>query len=208
MDLKTINTPILGTVLFINAAFALAVIEHGSLASAWSSLVALQADFVAPTVACVLSGVIALQMTSIAKARIVFLRWNHPLPGSQAFGPHLESDPRIDIAMLRQRIGEFPNDPIEQNRLWYALFRRVETEPSVAQAHRAYLLYRDWTVLALFTLIGVGSYVAVTSDSASGWFYIAIMLAQVLMTRNAASISGKRLVTSTLAVCASEDCHA
>src|ERR1700730_9284409 len=56
-----------------------------------------------PLLAIVLSGVLG----DTWKARLVFWRWNNPLPGCRAFSELLASDPRIDVASLRSRLGEF-----------------------------------------------------------------------------------------------------
>jgi hypothetical protein len=38
------------------------------------------------------------------KARFVFLRWHHPLPGNRAFSKYAQQDPRIDQIRLAQVI--------------------------------------------------------------------------------------------------------
>src|ERR1700757_3287650 len=49
---------------------------------------------VALIVATVLNGLLSAD----AKARVVFLRWRHALPGHRAFSVHAACDPRIDVA--------------------------------------------------------------------------------------------------------------
>ena len=108
-----------------------------------------------------LTGIINAQLTSDVKARIVFLRWNNPLPGSEAFSKHIKCDPRIDVKALEKSHEPFPSDPDEQNALWYKLYKSVESEPAVLQVHRAFLFARDYTSLSLIVgaVLGVVAFV-------------------------------------------------
>src|SRR5262245_40187581 len=68
------------------------------------------------------------------KARLVFLRWRHALPGHRAFSKYALSDPRIDPSALEKvNGGSLPTDPIEQNRAWYRLYRASENDHAVRQ---------------------------------------------------------------------------
>jgi hypothetical protein len=88
---------------------------------------------VAALIATVLNGVLSPDM----KARLVFLRWMHALPGHRAFSQYAAIDSRIGRAALRKTVGKaLPRDPFEQNRMWYKLYKTVEKEPAVNQAHR------------------------------------------------------------------------
>ena len=99
---------------------------------------------VALVVATVLTGL----LSSEAKARLVFLRWHHALPGHRAFSVHAVRDPRIDVAALEKIHGAaFPVDPVEQNRAWYRIYKTMENDAAVRQVHRDFLLLRDYTGL-------------------------------------------------------------
>jgi hypothetical protein len=39
------------------------------------------------------------------KARLVFLRWKHALPGHRAFSVYAKNDPRIDFVRLQRALG-------------------------------------------------------------------------------------------------------
>src|SRR5229473_6305563 len=54
----------------------------------------------ATVVTTVANGLLSADM----KARLVFLRWHHALPGNRAFSRYAHSDPRIDQAKLAQLI--------------------------------------------------------------------------------------------------------
>jgi hypothetical protein len=135
----------------------------------------------------------------LGKARVVFWRWSNPLPGSRAFSVVVPTDPRIDAARLRSRVGPFPRRPNDQNAAWYRLYRAHADKVTVLEAHRAYLLTRDMTGLAALFAIGfsVGAFVAV-----SGWrlptVYSAALAAQYLIVATSARNYGNRFVANVL----------
>jgi hypothetical protein len=52
------------------------------------------------------------------KARLVFLRWRHALPGHRAFSKYAVRDPRIDVSSLEKlHGGSLSVDPVEQNQI-------------------------------------------------------------------------------------------
>lgn len=106
-----------------------------------------------PLAVVALNGVVG----STQKARLVFWRWKHPLPGSRAFTKLGPDDPRVDMRVLEQNLGELPTEPSEQNAVWYRLFRKHEEVPRVRIAHRDYLLTRDVTSLSFLFFLGFGA---------------------------------------------------
>lgn len=157
--------------------------------------------------ALVLMTVLNGLLSPAAKARIVFLRWRHALPGHRAFSLHAESDPRIDPeALLRLRGSQFPVDPVEQNRAWYRIYRGVAKDPAVVQVHRDFLLLRDYTGLSALLLLGCGvlGLFAIRSGGVR-LIYLLILLLQYFVVRHAASNYGVRLVTTVLALSAASD---
>lgn len=105
---------------------------------------------IGPFVVIFLNSLISSQYKSV----IVFWRNEHALPGHRAFSKYAKSDPRFDIEILRNNVGEFPDDPKAQNVLWYKLLKKHESSQMVSEAHSLYLLFRDGAVL---TLILAGS---------------------------------------------------
>jgi hypothetical protein len=135
------------------------------------------------------------------KARLVFLRWKHALPGHRAFSKYAASDPRIDIGKLKKVCGnKFPDDPVEQNRTWYRLYKAVEGNPSVLQVQRDFLLMRDYAGLAALFAVVFG---AVALIEVPSWrvslAYCLFLVAQLVLVRQAASTYGVRFVTTVLA---------
>lgn len=97
-----------------------------------------------PAVAALILGVIGWAIPRGWKETIIFWRiGDRRLPSSRAFSRIAGSDPRIDISKLSEQIGEFPIEPAKQTSLWYGIYRRHVLEPSVEDAHGAYLLYRE-----------------------------------------------------------------
>lgn len=148
-------------------------------------------------ISTVLNGVLSAEN----KARLVFLRWRHALPGHRAFSEYATSDPRIDVeALTKLRGSAFPADPVDQNRAWYRMYKTVEKEPSVQQVHRDFLLLRDYTGLCTLFIVfsGAAGLYAIPSTKI-GLLYLAFLVLQYVVVRHAASNYGIRFVTTVLA---------
>jgi hypothetical protein len=148
-------------------------------------------------IATVLNGLVSADM----KARLVFLRWHHALPGHRAFSEYAGRDPRIDLSALDTLHGSPPPvDPVEQNREWYRIYKTVENDQAVRQVHRDFLLLRDYTGLcAVFiALYGAAGLYAIPSLKI-GLIYLMVLVVQYLLVRQAAANYGIRLVTTVLA---------
>jgi hypothetical protein len=152
---------------------------------------------------------LALVITSVAngllpanmKARLVFLRWKHALPGHRAFSKHAKSDPRIDVDRLKKSLGnKFPTDPEGENRAWYRIFKEVEADPAVQHIHREFLFTRDYASLAIlfFIAYGMASVFLVPSWKVS-LVYCLLLLLQFVVVRQAAATYGTRFVCTVLA---------
>jgi hypothetical protein len=140
------------------------------------------------------------------KARLVFLRWKNPLPGSRAFEQaNMRADTRISPERLRSALGgKFPRSAADQNATWYRLYKKLESEPSVQGAHFEYLLFRDltWLSLIFFVASAVSAAANPTSRPAIS-AAIASFFALGLLFRRAASERGSRFVNTVLALSAS-----
>jgi hypothetical protein len=135
------------------------------------------------------------------KARLVFFRWEHALPGQRAFSRYAQSDPRVDMARVRRALGnKMPGDPEQENRIWYRWLKETETLPAVEHSHRDFLLLRDYTALSVIFLIGFGLAAWLIVDSVQArLLYTLALLAQFLIVRHAAATVGARLVCTVLA---------
>lgn len=153
-----------------------------------------------PILAIVLSGVVG----DIGKARLVFWRWSDPLPGCRVFSKLIKTDPRIDVAALRSKLGEFPTEPHTQNALWFKLYRSHSEAPRILEGHRIYLLTRDMTTIAAVfaVLLSAAVFGASTSFAVAGLYVVALLL-QYLLVATAARNYGNRFVLNVL----SEELH-
>lgn len=140
-------------------------------------------------------------MSPETKARLVYWRWNNPLPASRAFSELANHDPRIDIARLTKKAGDASASERDQNATWYRLYRTVSDTPVVRDCHRAFLFARDFAALSFLMLLVLGPLsVALFSDSHRSAIFCAVLAAQYLIARAAAANFGRRLVTTVLAL--------
>jgi hypothetical protein len=149
-----------------------------------------------PLATIVLNGLLGHQ----AKARLVFWRWNNPLPGCRAFSTILRRDPRVDTKSLRLKLGAFPSKGKEQSAVWYRLYRAHAGKPTVLEAHQAYLLTRDMTALAAIFAV---TFSAGTFATVFSWkvaiLYAAVLLTQYVVLATSARNYGNRFVANVLA---------
>ena len=151
-------------------------------------------------VAGIIATVINSLPSSMTKARIVYLRWHHALPGHRAFSVYAPRDPRIDMDRLAKLFkGKLLSGARDQNSVWYSQFRTVENDPKVHSVHRDFLLLRDYTTLsALFIIMfGIGGFLFYSTAHTS-IIYFLLLLAQFGIARQAAANCGIRMVTNVL----------
>lgn len=158
-------------------------------------------EFLPAGVGFILTGILNAQLSANAKSRIVFLRWRNPLPGSEAFTRYACSDPRVDLGALEKNYGPLPSDAREQNALWYKLYKTIESDPAVAQAHRAFLFARDYACIALIMLLVLGGAALFQMASMKTILpYIGGLTLQFLLSGRAARNHGCRFVSTVLAI--------
>ena len=151
---------------------------------------------------------LALVITSVAngllsaegKAKLVFLRWRHALPGHRAFSVYAGSDPRIDLRRLKQLLGgKVPTGPQDENRAWYKMFKEVESETPVLHVHREFLFTRDYTGLIFLFILILGPAGFVVAPWHAAVVYLILLLLQFFLVRQAAANYGRRFVCTVLA---------
>jgi len=149
----------------------------------------------------ILTGVFNAQLSAEMKSRIVFIRWRNPLPGCEAFSRYAKGDVRIDLSAIERFCGLLPENPREQNALWYRLYKSVDSDPSVVQVHRSFLFTRDYACLALMlaVVLGVIGFLQIPSKGVAALYFFALVL-QFLVASQAARNHGKRFVTTVLAI--------
>ncbi len=151
-----------------------------------------------------LSPILALLLTGLIssdnKARLVFWRYNHALPGHRAFSQLIRKDPRIDINALKQKMGSLPKGPKEQNSQWYSIYKRYSEAPTVGHAHKQFLLSRDLCSISfLFTIVGPWGLLLSWHGIYQAAFYSAVMAVHYLLFMIVARNNGNRFVCNALA---------
>jgi hypothetical protein len=201
-SLKEGNRVYVGLIVIVNALLLYAVAQESTISIAGLKALFTESTNLLPVgFALIVTTVANGLLSADTKARLVFLRWKHTLPGHRAFSKYAASDPRIDIIKLKAICGnKFPEDPIEQNRTWYRLYKSVEGNPSVLQVQRDFLLMRDYAGLAALFAVVFG---AVALIEVPSWrvslTYCLFLAAQFLLVRQAASTYGIRFVTTVMA---------
>lgn len=200
--LKDENKTPLALLLAANLAAYYLVAETGHLVvGEWVALIRDWKKVLPSGLALLIIGFLNAQLSADAKARLVFWRWKDPLPGSRAFTRLAPKDARINMASIEGQYGPLPREPREQNSLWYRLYKSIETDDAVDQAHREFLLARDYATISfmIFVVLGVlGFFQFPTSISLLA--YLGLVGAQYLMACRAAQTNGQRLVTTVLAL--------
>jgi hypothetical protein len=140
-------------------------------------------------------------LPSGTKACLVYVRLRDALPGCRAFSKHGPADPRVSVSTLKSLVGTLPTRPTEQNALWYRLFKQVEDDIGVLEAHQAFLLYRDMAALSL-PLVALVPLTLRTAAIGSGTAMLALafFIGQLFVCIICARHQGIRLVTNVLAV--------
>lgn len=201
-SLNSKNQLRLFAVILTNLAIFFAVVKNDAIISGdWLDLASDLGKALPAGLGLILISILNAQFSSEAKSRIVFLRWNNPLPGSEAFTRYSTSDYRIDMAPIESEYGPLPRDPRQQNALWYKLFKSIEADPSVMQAHREFLFSRDYTCLSLMLMIAFGVMGFFQIPSFKTWLiYFSVLIIQFIITGRASRNHGRSLVTTVLAL--------
>jgi hypothetical protein len=179
-------------------------VQHNAILSFdWADLLKRANEAIPAGLGIALTGILNAQLTPLAKARFVFLKWKDPLPGSEAFSKYGPSDSRVDMEALKANWGPLPTAPAKQNALWYRMYKTVESSSSVLHAHHSFLFARDYSCLGLLLLITLTpvAYFEIQSV-ATVILYAAILVLQVVLSSRAARTHGFRFVTNVLAACA------
>lgn len=155
-SLKTQNAPFI--IIFIAWSTTLYILFMIGFKDFWNELIQLFSKVnakngilitIAPLLAFILSGL----LSSNLKAQIVFWKRKNPLPGSRAFSEIAPKDPRIDMEVLKKKLKKIPTDYDEQNKVWYKIYKQVESSTSVELVHKHFLLARDLASISILILI-------------------------------------------------------
>jgi hypothetical protein len=192
--------------MMVNVAVCWLVFQGTDLLAAdWPTILKNLAAAAPPSVGLIAIGALTGLIDQNWKARIVFLRWSHPLPGSRAFSHYMSKDTRIDSTRLEKKHGPFPTDPGSQNAVWYRLYKTVADRAEVSQVHRDFLINRDLAALALLSFLVVVPISYFATPAAGATKMLAIVLAlEYFVFRQAATSYGARMVMTVLALKAAQ----
>ena len=147
---------------------------------------------------------LSLALPRQVKDALVYWRWPYAAPGYRAFSAHAQKDYRVDFNRLKETISELQDQeilsPEIENKIWYRLYKQCEKTPSVSQAHKSWLLYRDLTTLTyLFfaTLVSVCIILKPAVDWRPFLFFFAL---ELCIFSIAARNAGVQFVRNVLAV--------
>jgi hypothetical protein len=150
---------------------------------------------------CVINGLLSAE----AKSRLVFWKWQDPLPGHEAYTVHAKNDPRFSQADVVEKLRldqETMDDPKKQNAHWYKnVYTPTRDAPSVEQASRNWLFTRDYAAMSfmMIFLLGAAGYLIITP--VIKWLiYVAGLIVQYLLVLWAARNYGVETVTNAIAV--------
>ena len=138
-------------------------------------------------------------LSSETKAKIVFLRLEHSLPGHRVFSKYIKKDSRIDIDKLKDLVGDLPTDPIEQNKLWYRLYKKNENSSLIYESHKSFILTRDLAIFSLLFIIGSIIYFIIVKWNASSTKLILIYIVQLILLIISVNNYGKRFACNVIA---------
>ena len=199
LSLKAQNVKQIGAVILADALLLGALAFPATLAQAATVLagVRIAGATITPLIVLLLTSLLSADV----KAILVYWRVRDVLPGHRAFSVYALKDSRIDIERLRAVVEEFPTSPRDENIAWYRLFKQVESDTGVAQAHRAFLLFRD--LAALSFLLAVAAPIAllvIGAASELAWIAVGVIVTQFIATAGAARFNGERFVCNVLAL--------
>jgi hypothetical protein len=202
MSLKTQNAVRLALLLIANLAVFAAATRGDSLLSGLSAKSMDDLRQLIPAgLAATVVGLLTSQIPSETKARLIFMRRRDPLPGCRAFTHYAQQDARIDTQRLTQIVVNLPSEPREQNATWYRLYRAVQEDPAVIDAHRQFLFARDYATMMVMLALALLPLAVFLSDGARPVLVLgALFLIQTAIAIRAARVNGERLVCNVLAL--------
>lgn len=156
---------------------------------------------ISPIASLVLSGFLPNSIKEI----LVFWRLHNRLPGCRAFSYFANHDHRIDIKKLKSCIGEFPQDPIEQNRKWYRLYKENNNDKVISGSHRDFLLTRDLCAISfIFIFIFLPITFLYLHSNTMKIQYATLIIVQYLILSVTSRNFGNRFVCNVLTIAANK----
>lgn len=134
------------------------------------------------------------------KHMLVFWRVKNVLPSHRAFSVYAEIDPRVSVSKLKQRVGEFPVEPRDQQDTWFGIYQRHKADAAVVDAHRSFLIFRDLAALSFLLALTTPLLLCAYGFGIASWSAFAIFGGQYLLAAVASRQAGGRLVCTVLSL--------
>lgn len=135
------------------------------------------------------------------KCMLVYWKPYGWMPGSEVFTKFAPDDVRVDMKALAKNVGPLPKAPREQNTRWFQLYKLVENQIEVIEAHRSFLMYRDMAALSLaFVVLAPAGLYLVEASTGALWLSAAVFVVQFILTALSARWSGVRFVCNVVAL--------
>lgn len=202
MTLKTKNSPyIIGFVILIYVGFAYVNgLEWGFAETIVLGQKGLTLKNPVLTLAFyILALVLTYILPSEWKHRLIYARWNYPLPGSRVFTDLLSKDSRISCEDLAAQYGDLPAKPDEQNALWYKIYKTKQTDKVVLNSHGRWLLFRDVLAVAIVLAIPSTVFTYWNVGGKMGTFFTILYLLLIVALWICARNTGQRFACNVLA---------
>jgi hypothetical protein len=202
-SLKDQNRWQLWLIIALNAVVFYSITRLDAIETAgWKGLFTAATNLLPIGFAFIVTSVANGLLSAHMKARLVFLRWTHALPGHRAFSKHAPADPRIDLDRLKKSLrNKLPDGPEAENKVWYRMFKEEEAAPEVRHIHREFLLMRDYAGLSALFFVGlsIAAFVLLQSWKAA-LTYCLLLLLQFVVAQHVAATYGARFVCTVMAV--------
>ena len=203
ISFKTQNMPLI--ILFLAWGITLYILFITGIRDFWSDLILLfdkvnAKDGFLAAIAPLISFILLHFIDSDKKAVLVFWKIKNPLPGNRAFSEIGPKDPRVDMNVLKDKMNNIPTDPVEQNKIWYRLYKQVEGTVTVDSSHKNFLLARDLASISfLFLIFTTWPILIIKNDFRIALVYGLIWFLQYLVLCKVAQNNGERFVSNVLA---------
>lgn len=149
-----------------------------------------------PILGIILNGL----LPSDIKAMIVYTRFKHALPGHRAFSKLGKADSRIRLERIAKKYVKLPRNPIDQNKLWYDIYKKHQDKPVIRDSHKKFLLMRDIASLSFIIWLGyVIVFVIFFTTKIEFISYLIFGTIQFLVTMISARNYGNRFTCNVLA---------
>lgn len=138
------------------------------------------------------------------KLLLVYWKWVNPTPSSRAFTDLMQKDFRIDPSSLEEKYGPLPTDPAEQARKFFSIYKPLDGEISIDDAHKSYLLFRELCAISVvFAIFGTAVAFIWTREFLPPLVFFLISSVMYTVCAIAGQNAGKRFVANVLAVASS-----